>query len=53
MSGRIGKYTYKNNGVLREFLSAISRALGQRSGKKVIGLIKSFGIFRCIYKADF
>ena len=40
MSGRIGKYTYKNNGVLREFLSAISRALGQRSAKKVIDKIK-------------
>ena len=40
MSGRIGKYTYKINGVLREFLSAISRALGQRSAKKVIDKIK-------------
>ena len=41
MSGRIGKYTYKNNGVLREFLSAISRALGQRSSKKVIDKFKN------------
>ena len=44
MSGRIGKYTYKNNGVLREFLSAISRALGQRSAKKVIDKITNKAI---------
>ena len=38
MSERIGRYTYKNNTVLREFLGRLARALGKRSGKKAIAL---------------
>jgi hypothetical protein len=40
MSGRIGRYTYKNNTVLREFLGRLARALGKRSGKKAIAQLK-------------
>ena len=35
MSGRIGKYTYKNESVLKEFLSSLFRALGSRKGKQI------------------
>ena len=35
MSGRIGKYTYKNESVLKEFISTLFRALGSRKGKKI------------------
>ena len=40
MSERIGRYTYKNNTVLREFLGRLARALGKRSGKKAIAQLK-------------
>ena len=35
MSGRIGKYTYKNESVLKEFISSLFRALGSRKGKQI------------------
>ena len=35
MSGRIGKYTYKNESVLKEFISSLSKALGSRKGKQI------------------
>ena len=35
MSGRIGKYTYKNESVLKEFLGSLFRALGSRKGKQI------------------
>ena len=35
MSGRIGKYTYKNESVLKEFLGSLFRALGSRKADKV------------------
>ena len=35
MSGRIGKYTYKNNSVLKEFIGSLFRALGSRKGKQI------------------
>ena len=40
MSGRIGRYPYKNNTVLREFLGRLARALVKRSGKKAITQLK-------------
>jgi hypothetical protein len=40
MSGRIGRYTYKNNTVLREFLGALGRALGKRGGNKVLDKVR-------------
>ncbi len=35
MSGRIGKYTYKNESVLKEFMRSLFRALGSRKGKQI------------------
>ena len=35
MSGRIGKYTYKNESVLKEFLGSLFRALGSRKSKQI------------------
>jgi len=35
MSGRIGRYTYKNESVLKEFLGSLFRALGSRKADKV------------------
>ena len=35
MSGRIGKYTYKNESVLKEFIGSLFRALGSRKGKQI------------------
>ena len=35
MSGRIGKYTYKNESVLKEFISSLFKALGSRKGKQI------------------
>ena len=35
MSGKIGKYTYKNESVLKEFIGSLLRALGTRKGKQV------------------
>ena len=35
MSGRIGKYTYKNESVLKEFIGSLFRALGARKGKQI------------------
>ena len=35
MSGKIGKYTYKNESVLKEFIGSLLRALGTRKGKQI------------------
>ena len=35
MSGRIGRYTYKNESVLKEFIGSLFRALGARKGKQI------------------
>ena len=35
MSGRIGRYTYKNESVLREFLGKLFKALGSRKAKQI------------------
>ena len=35
MSGKIGKYTYKNESVLKEFISSLFKALGSRKGKQI------------------
>ena len=35
MSGRIGRYTYKNESVLKEFLSTLAKALAGRHAKKI------------------
>jgi DNA topoisomerase VI subunit B len=35
MSGRIGRYTYKNESVLKEFLGSLFRALGSRKANQV------------------
>ena len=35
MSGKIGKYTYKNESVLKEFLGSLFRALGSRKANQV------------------
>ena len=35
MSGRIGRYTYKNESVLKEFIGSLFRALGSRRGNQV------------------
>ena len=36
MSGRIGKYTYKNEAVLNEFLGKVIKALAKRKASKVV-----------------
>ena len=33
MSGRIGRYTYKNTSVLKEFLGKLVQALGKKAGQ--------------------
>jgi DNA topoisomerase VI subunit B len=35
MSGRIGKYTYKNESVLKEFLGKLFKALGSNKAKQI------------------
>ena len=45
MSGRIGKYTYKNNGVLKEFLGKLAKALGKRAGNKIMTNLKKVMYF--------
>ena len=35
MPGRIGKYTYENKSVLKEFISSLFKALGSRKGKQI------------------
>ena len=35
MSGKIGKYTYKNESVLKEFISSLFKALGSRKGNQI------------------
>jgi len=35
MPGRIGKYTYKNESVLKEFLSSLIKAMAGRKAKKI------------------
>jgi len=35
MSGRIGKYTYKNESVLKEFLGKLMKALGGNKAKQI------------------
>ena len=35
MSGKIGKYTYKNESVLKEFISSLFKALGSRKGRQI------------------
>ena len=40
MSGRIGKYTYKNNSVLKEFIGSLFRALGSRKGRQIAKKLK-------------
>ena len=35
MSGKIRKYTYKNESVLKEFISSLFKALGSRKGKQI------------------
>jgi len=40
MSGRIGKYTYKNEAVLNEFLGKVVKALAKRKASKVLKQLK-------------
>ena len=40
MSGRIGKYTYKNEAVLNEFLSKVIKAPAKRKASKVVKQLK-------------
>ena len=40
MSGRIGKYTYKNEAVLNEFLCKVIKALAKRKASKVVKQLK-------------
>ena len=35
MSGKIGKYTYKNESVLKEFIGSLIRALAGRKAKQI------------------
>ena len=35
MSGRIGKYTYKNESVLKEFLGTLAKVLAKRGASKI------------------
>ena len=35
MPGRIGRYTYKNESVLREFIGSLMKALVGRSARKI------------------
>jgi hypothetical protein len=35
MSGRIGRYTYKNESVLKEFLGKLMKALGGNKAKQI------------------
>lgn len=40
MSYRIGKYTYENKSVLKEFLSSVVQALARRDASRVIAKLK-------------
>ncbi len=40
MSGKIGKYTYKNKSVLKEFIGSLFRALGSRKGRQIAKKLK-------------
>ena len=40
MSGRIGKYTYKNEATLNEFLGKVIKALAKRKASKVVKQLK-------------
>jgi hypothetical protein len=40
MSGKIGKYTYKNEAVLHEFLGKIIQTLAKRKTSKVVKKLK-------------
>jgi hypothetical protein len=40
MSGKIGKYTYKNEAVLNEFLGKVIKALAKRKASKVVKQLK-------------
>ena len=35
MSGRIGRYTYKNESVLKEFLGTLAKILAKRGASKI------------------
>ncbi len=35
MSGKIGRYTYKTERVLKEFIGSLFKALGSRKGKQI------------------
>ena len=35
MSGKIGKYTYKNESVLKEFIGSLMKALAGRKAKQI------------------
>ena len=40
MSGKIGKYTYKNEAILHEFLGKVIKALAKRKASKVVKQLK-------------
>jgi len=41
MPGKIGKYTYKNEAVLKEFLQKLVKALAKRKASKVLKQLKT------------
>tara|TARA_A100001011_G_C14159675_1_gene777689 strand:- start:449 stop:685 length:237 start_codon:yes stop_codon:yes gene_type:complete len=41
MPGKIGKYTYKNEAVLNEFLGKLVKALAKRKASKVLKQLKT------------
>ena len=41
MPGKIGKYTYKNEAVLKEFLGKLVKALAKRKASKVLKQLKT------------
>ena len=41
MQGKIGKYTYKNEAVLKEFLGKLVKALAKRKASKVLKQLKT------------
>ena len=47
MSGRIGKYTYKNESVLKEFIGSLFNALGSRKGKQIQKQLRKDPEMRC------
>ena len=40
MSGKIGRYTYKTERVLKEFIGSLFRALGSRKGRQIAKKLK-------------